>query len=93
MSRTSTSPAGAEAGEAELEVARWLVEVGRRKPAGAAREEPPAVPARSGGSSLHRVVLLGVFAAALFQYVYLDTLLDIASLHSLIVFVFTGSHG
>lgn len=88
MPRTTTSPAQEEAGEAGLEVARWLVEVGRRKPAGPARQEPPAVPARPGDSSLHRIVLLGLFAAALFQYVYLDTLLDIASLRSLIVFVF-----
>lgn len=94
MSRTSASAPETAAGEAEAEVARWLVEVGRRRLAVRPRcGASAAPPSPSADSSLYRVVLVGALAAALFQYLYFDVLLEIASLRSLIVFVLSGGHG
>ncbi len=99
MSRASTDAPVPESGDAETDVARWLVEAGRRKRPGraataaAAAFPPAAIPAGEEEAVFHRVVLLGALAAALFQYFYLDVLLQVASLRSLIVFVIGASHG
>lgn len=93
MPRASTDAPAAQSGEAETELARWLVEAGRRKrPARAAKSQAIAVPpvvilAGDEEAVFQRVILLGALAAALFQYFYIDVLLQVASLRSLIVFV------
>lgn len=94
MSRTSTEAGRLEeAAEPESELARWLVEVGRRKRGGRRLPEPVPLAAGPKTLSMHRVALIATMAAALLQYVYLDVQLEIASLRSVIVFVFTGGHG
>ena len=94
MSRASTEAPLPESGDAETELARWLVEAGRRRrpaPAAASAIPPAAIPGGEGEAVFHRVVLLGALAAALFQYLYLDVLLQVASLRSLIVFILAAS--
>lgn len=77
--------------ETERDMAQWLVEAGRRtrrSPGRLAAPSPPAAPARtSRGGDRKRALLFAVLAAAYFQYFYLDTLLEITSLRSIIVFV------
>lgn len=99
MSRASTEAPLPESGDAETELARWLVEAGRRKRPGraalaaASAVAPVAIRAGEEEAVFQRVVLLGALAAALFQYLYLDVLLQVVSLRSLIVFVIGASHG
>jgi len=87
--RTSTDD---EDSARSVELAHWLVEAGRRKPL---RRESIrcAVPAASGAPDLRRVTLLAVLGLASVQYWYLDTLLEITSLQSLIVFVLARTAG
>lgn len=79
------------------ELAGWLVEAGKRRrvarPPEALEgfvEDPSTQPSNSG---LPRMLLFGVLAVACLQYVYLDALLEIASLRQLIVFVLAGANG
>jgi hypothetical protein len=82
-----------EEAESSAELARWLVEVGRRKWTRRAPEAPPLAAHAAQERSFCRLVLLGALASALFQYLYLDALLELTSLPRLIVFVLTGAHG
>lgn len=81
-------------GERSCELARWLVEAGRRRRLGrpadavAGLVRDAAKPQRH--SALPRLLLLGVLAAAWLQYLYLDALLEVVSLRQLIVFVIAG---
>jgi hypothetical protein len=86
-----------EDSERSHELAGWLVEAGKRRCIGRAPEcvkglvEDPSRQSRPSG--LPRMLLLGVLAVACLQYVYLDALLEIASLRQLIVFVLAGANG
>jgi hypothetical protein len=76
--------------EPDPELAHWLVEAGKRTrkapaPDGLWSARPRQRHARSW--SLHRLALAAALAAACFQYIYLDTQLELVSLPSLIVFV------
>jgi hypothetical protein len=79
------------------ELASWLKEVGKRV---AARSRTPAAdhadigvyartgsPARPTLPPWRRILLLGVLLVASLQYVYVDTMVKINSLRSVIVFV------
>lgn len=85
-----------EDGERSCELARWLVEAGKRRriarPADAAAGSVQAAPGPQGRGRLPRLLLFGVLAAACLQYVYLDALLEVVSLRQLIVFVLAGVH-
>ena len=85
-----------EDSERSQELAGWLVEAGKRRIVRppAALEGPVENPSmESRHSRLPRLLLLGVLAVACLQYLYLDALLEIASLRQLIVFVLTGANG
>ena len=81
--------------DASIELARWLQEAGRRR----APRRPPVVPpiiepdrsTRFAGGWLKYALLLVSGVGAVVQYCYADTMLQILRLHSVIVFVFTGS--
>ena len=80
-----------EDGERSCELARWLVEAGKRRriarPADAAAGLVLGAAEPRGPGSLPRLLLLGVLAAACLQYVYLDALLEVVSLRQLIIFL------
>ena len=84
-----------EDGERSCELARWLVEAGKRRRiargADAAAGFVQGAAASRGPGRLSRLLLLGVLAAACLQYVYLDALLEVVSLRQLIVFL-AGAH-
>ena len=85
-------------GERSCELARWLVEAGRRRrvdrrPADAPAGCLPDASTQRTRSRLPRLLLFGVLAAACLQYAYLDALLEVVSLRQLIVFVLAGAHG
>ena len=84
-------------GERSCELARWLVEAGRRRRVGRPADAPAGLPrdaaAQPERSRLPRLLLFGVLAAACLQYAYLDALLEVVSLRQLIVFVLAGAHG
>lgn len=86
MHRTATDEDSARS----VELARWLVEAGRRRPLRGGEEIACAATTPSAPADPRRVVLLGTLALAGLQYWYLDVLLEIHSLQSLIVFVLTG---
>lgn len=85
-----------EDGERSCELARWLVEAGKRRriarPADAAADFVRSASGPQGAGGLPRLLLLGVLAAACLQYVYLDALLEVVSLRQLIIFL-AGAHG
>lgn len=72
------------------ELAHWLVEAGKRVRRPAGREIAWKLDGRRDAphSTVPRVLLLGALAVAGFQYIYLDTQLELVLLRSLIVFVF-----
>lgn len=77
-----------------VELARWLQEAARRRPPPRPAEAPIAEAHRSAGSESswpRHFLLLAAGAAAVIQYCYADTMLQILLLRSVIVFVFTGS--
>jgi hypothetical protein len=78
-----------------VEVSQWLQEVGRRKwPHSQPTEVQPApqVAARpTGGTSVLRgILLLALLLVVSLQYIYAFTAVEILSLPSLLVFVFTS---
>jgi hypothetical protein len=83
--------------EPSEEVARWLLDAGRRRfpsrETGAVEAAPPVLdsppaqrPVIPGVARWSRVALLGLLALAYLQYFFADTLLEIGALRSLIVF-------
>lgn len=85
-----------DASERSRELARWLVEAGRRRRlrGGAGYRPDPAGrrPERK-HAWLPRLLLYGVLAAACVQYFYVDAMLQVVSLPSLIVFALNGTGG
>lgn len=86
--------------DTSVELTRWLQEAGRRRYRAGPRTacEIYVVPQRAErpGIRFDRIffknaVLLVSGAAAAIQYAYADTMLQILSLHSVIVFLFTGA--
>jgi len=79
--------------ESERELAQWLVEAGRRvRRASPCAEASISCPVEAPAGAMNdfavrRLLLFGLLATAYFQYFYLDTMLEIASLRSVIVFV------
>jgi hypothetical protein len=78
-----------------VDVSQWLQEVGRRKwPHSQPTEVQPAleVAARptSSTSVLRRALLLALLLVVSLQYIYAFTAVEILSLPSLLVFVFTS---
>ena len=84
-----------EDGERSCDLARWLVEAGKRRriarPADAAAGFLQGAAAPQGPGRLPRLLLFGVLAVACLQYVYLDALLEVVSLRQLVIFL-SGAH-
>jgi len=78
-------------GERSCELARWLVEAGKRRriarPADGAAGFVQGASGQQGPGRMPRLLLFGVLAAACLQYAYLDALLEVVSLRQLIVFL------
>ena len=78
------------------DVAQWLKEVGQRKwpspqPSSADCNAPPPTESPSKGAPIvRRTLLLALLLVLSLHYVYANTTLEILSLPSLLVFVFTG---
>lgn len=76
-----------------VDVSQWLKEVGRRRwPCPQARESAAVVASapRRTDRPLRRTLLLALLLVASLQYLYASTTVEILSLPSLLVFVFTG---
>ena len=78
-----------------VEVSQWLQDVGRRKwscSEQVSKEELVLAPTAKQGraSVVRRTLLLALLLVASLQYVYTLTTVEILSLPSLLVFVFTG---
>jgi hypothetical protein len=78
-----------------VEVSRWLQDVGRRKWNRSQRVGPDEsvvaqAPRTSSTPLVRRTLLLALLLVASLQYVYAFTTVEILSLPSLLVFVFTG---